>query len=87
MDLLLLCVIAVPLIALAVRWLAKRSRSLAPPSVSGWLPWVGCAVSFGKAPLEFIAKTKEQLGNVFTIHAAGKLSVEDIACSPQTYLK
>jgi len=57
-----------------------------PPVRSGWLPWLGCALEFGKEPLNFIKMTKDevtmmlhnnlmhctQLGHVFTIHAAGK---------------
>ena len=58
-----------------------------PPIRSGWLPWIGCALEFGKEPLNFIKRTKDevrimlqskgllfivQLGHVFTIHAAGK---------------
>ena len=58
-----------------------------PPIRSGWLPWLGCVLEFGKEPLNFIKRTKDevtkscrvissfinvQLGHVFTIHAAGK---------------
>lgn len=59
-----------------------------PPMRTGWLPWIGCAIQFGKEPLNFIKRTKDevtrllsqnndcsmivQLGHVFTIHAAGK---------------
>lgn len=43
-----------------------------PPVRSGWLPWLGCALEFGREPLNFINRTKDELGHVFTIHAAGK---------------
>jgi 24-hydroxycholesterol 7alpha-hydroxylase len=49
-----------------------RSRLRLPPERSGCIPWLGCAVEFGKAPLHFIEETRKQLGDVFTIHAAGR---------------
>ena len=32
-----------------------------PPVKGGWIPWVGCAVPFGKEPLHFIQRTKEEV--------------------------
>nr|KAG5706811.1 hypothetical protein BaRGS_004146 [Batillaria attramentaria] len=42
--------------------------------VKGWLPWIGCAVEFGKEPVYFIdAKRKEvRVGPVFTLVVAGE---------------
>lgn len=67
---------------------ASRGPYRLPPVRSGWLPWIGCALEFGKEPLNFIKRTQDevliyyksykttlstvQLGHVFTIHAAGK---------------
>ena len=32
-----------------------------PPVRSGWVPWVGCALEFGKEPLNFIKRTKDEV--------------------------
>ncbi|XP_064397824.1 24-hydroxycholesterol 7-alpha-hydroxylase-like [Halichondria panicea] len=53
--------------------LKLKAKLRYPPVESGWIPWLGCAVAFGKAPLLFIQQTKEKLGDIFTIHAAGKM--------------
>ena len=37
---------------------ASRGVGKLPPIRSGWLPWLGCALEFGKEPLNFIRKTK-----------------------------
>ena len=50
--------------------LARKSNQ--PPIVTGWLPWIGCAIDFGKTPLEFIRRARDQHGSVFTLHAAGQ---------------
>ena len=54
-------------------WLlrAQRRRQNLPPERSGWLPWLGCAVAFGKAPLFFIQKTRKEVGSLIGSH--GKL--------------
>ena len=36
-----------------------------PPCYSGWIPFLGCAVEFGKEPLNFIEKMHQQV-NLFT---------------------
>ncbi|XP_051008888.1 24-hydroxycholesterol 7-alpha-hydroxylase [Acomys russatus] len=43
-----------------------------PPCIRGWIPWIGVAFEFGKAPLEFIEKARIKYGPVFTIFAMGK---------------
>ena len=50
--------------------LARKSTQ--PPVISGWVPWIGCAIEFGKAPLEFIRRARDEHGSVFTFHAAGQ---------------
>ncbi len=64
-----------------------QSRSSNRPPQEGWLPFIGCAVEFGKAPLLFIKRCIDKVprvsqehtssqhiqhGSVFTIYAAGK---------------
>ncbi|KAK2181469.1 hypothetical protein NP493_388g01005 [Ridgeia piscesae] len=48
-----------------------RRREMYPPC-RGWIPWLGCAVQFGKAPLDFIEESRRKLGPVFTLKVAGK---------------
>lgn len=43
-----------------------------PPAYNGLIPWLGCALEFGKSPLDFIAQKKEELGRVFTLYVAGE---------------
>ena len=40
-------------------WLNKGVHY--PPVQSGWFPWVGCAVSFGREPLFYIQRTREKV--------------------------
>ncbi len=41
--------------------LKLKAKLRYPPVESGWIPWLGCAVAFGKAPLLFIQQTKEKV--------------------------
>lgn len=43
-----------------------------PPIIKGWIPWLGCAIEFGKAPLNFIKVSREKHGRIFTVYAAGQ---------------
>lgn len=43
-----------------------------PPIIKGWIPWLGCAIEFGKAPLTFIKESSEKHGEVFTFYAIGQ---------------
>ena len=50
------------LLYLLVRLLKGRwRRQNLPPERSGWIPWLGCALDFGKAPLFFIQETREKV--------------------------
>lgn len=42
----------------------KRNGTRLPPVQSGWLPWVGCAVEFGREPLFYINRTRRKVGIV-----------------------
>lgn len=42
-----------------------------PPVQGGWLPWVGCALDFGKEPLWFIKKTHDKVSDLRHICQAG----------------
>ena len=42
---------------------ARRSRHQLPPQRSGLVPWLGCALAFGKEPLFFIQKTRKEVRN------------------------
>ncbi len=35
-----------------------------PPLEGGWLPWIGCALEFGKAPLSFIGRMQEKVSHI-----------------------
>ena len=38
----------------------KRGSNL-PPARTGWIPWIGVAVPFGKEPLYYIEKTRREV--------------------------
>uniref|UniRef100_A0A8C3S8R1 Lanosterol 14-alpha demethylase n=1 Tax=Chelydra serpentina TaxID=8475 RepID=A0A8C3S8R1_CHESE len=42
-----------------------------PPCIGGWIPWLGAAFQFGKAPLEFIEQARVKYGPIFTVFALG----------------
>lgn len=53
-------------------WLASRYRK-APPCVTSHLPFLGCAIEFGKGPpVQFIRRCFQDLGSIFTLHLAGR---------------
>nr|KAF6341104.1 cytochrome P450 family 39 subfamily A member 1 [Myotis myotis] len=49
----------------------QRKNLSGPPCISGWIPWIGAAFEFGKAPLEFIEKARIKYGPIFTVFAMG----------------
>ena len=45
-------------------WLVRSNsihRTRLPPVKGGWMPWVGCAIPFGKEPLLFIEQTRKEV--------------------------
>ena len=59
----LILLILAGLITLLVvkRVAASRGPDKLPPVRSGWLPWLGCALEFGKEPLNFIKRTRDEV--------------------------
>ena len=41
----------------------KRGSNL-PPARTGWIPWIGVAVPFGKEPLYYIEKTRREVSGM-----------------------
>lgn len=60
------------LIALLSNYFLFSKNVQYPPLIKGWIPWLGCAIEFGKAPLNFIRESWQKHGAVFTIYAAGQ---------------
>jgi len=56
---------------LSLNFLAAKNVKY-PPVIKGWIPWLGCAIDFGKEPLNFIKKSTEKHGVIFTVYAAGQ---------------
>ena len=48
-------------IGLVLVCLNQKSGSNCPPVKSGLIPWLGCAVEFGKAPLAVIRKCQQEV--------------------------
>ena len=58
-------------------WLVRSNSARLPPVKGGWMPWVGCAIPFGKEPLWFIQRTKEEVSPALV--AAGYLGLGSVA--------
>ena len=56
---------------LSLNFLAAKNVKY-PPVIKGWIPWLECAIDFGKEPLNFIKKSTEKHGVIFTVYAAGQ---------------
>ena len=56
---------------LSVNFLGSKNVKY-PPVIKGWIPWLGCAIDFGKAPLNFIKESCKRHGVIFTFYAAGQ---------------
>lgn len=55
----------------ALRVINGRRRDGEPPLVSGFVPFVGVAVSFGKNATAFVQECQAEHGDVFTLFVAG----------------
>ncbi|XP_034622536.1 24-hydroxycholesterol 7-alpha-hydroxylase-like isoform X2 [Trachemys scripta elegans] len=72
MDVTMAVLLALVLGLLLVKFALFQPRNPnSPPCVSGWIPWLGAAFEFGKAPLEFIEQARVKYGPVFTVFALG----------------
>ncbi|ELU17287.1 hypothetical protein CAPTEDRAFT_220158 [Capitella teleta] len=52
-------------------YLYGRATDL-PPMLSGWVPWIGCALQMGQQPLNFIQNARQKLGPIFTLKVLGQ---------------
>ncbi|XP_062974589.1 24-hydroxycholesterol 7-alpha-hydroxylase isoform X2 [Elgaria multicarinata webbii] len=60
-------------VGFVVVWVLFQSRHcIEPPCIRGWIPWLGAALQFGRAPLEFIEQARLKHGPVFTVYMLGK---------------
>ena len=58
---LLITVLTLLLIIFLRRGHKKNVDSKLPPIYSGWLPWIGCSVEFGKAPVHFVEQKRKEV--------------------------
>ncbi|KAK5889670.1 hypothetical protein CesoFtcFv8_015653 [Champsocephalus esox] len=52
--------------------LRRKRRPGEPPLVSGWIPFLGRALDFGRDAQAFLQEQRRRHGDVFTVHLAGK---------------
>ncbi|CAM4639511.1 24-hydroxycholesterol 7-alpha-hydroxylase isoform X3 [Lepidochelys kempii] len=72
MDITMAVVLVLVLGLLMVKFALFQPRNPnSPPCISGWIPWLGAAFQFGKAPLEFIEQARVKYGPIFTVFALG----------------
>ncbi|XP_071113584.1 24-hydroxycholesterol 7-alpha-hydroxylase-like isoform X1 [Haliotis cracherodii] len=72
LSLVLMVVPVSVLLYVVVTYFTRRNYEKQPPVYQGWMPWLGCALEFGRAPLTFIQQKHEELGPVFTLCVAGE---------------
>ena len=62
--LVLTCIILISFV-----YLLSRKANKYPPICKGWIPWLGCAIEFGKQPLDFIEQKRKE------VHCRAKVQV------------
>ncbi|XP_064363541.1 cytochrome P450 7B1 isoform X2 [Dromaius novaehollandiae] len=64
---------AAALLLWAVCVLCKRKRKTGePPLINGWIPFLGKALIFRKDAFKFLLDQQKKLGDIFTVHIAGR---------------
>lgn len=61
---------AVLLLAVLWRLLRAKPSGRLPPVKDGWIPWLGCAIEFGKEPLFFVQKAQKEVRGVANLHVS-----------------
>ena len=56
----------------AIRLLNGARRAGEPPLVRGWLPFLGCALAFGRDAPAFLERCRARYGDVFTLVIGGQ---------------
>ncbi|XP_027666895.2 cytochrome P450 7B1 isoform X2 [Falco cherrug] len=51
------------------RWKRKTGE---PPLINGWIPYLGMALLFRKDAFKFLLDQQKKLGDIFTVHIAGR---------------
>lgn len=59
--------VAALLAGVALLVVLRRRGSRRPPCATGWIPWVGAGLRFGKAPLEFIEQARARVGGFLSL--------------------
>ncbi|MFT6396193.1 MAG: cytochrome P450 [Bradymonadia bacterium] len=67
----------------ALRTQYTKPRPGEPPFVRGGIPFLGCALDYGKNAAEFLQAQRAQHGEVFTVFLAGQRMT--FICDPQDY--
>lgn len=49
-----------------------------PPVQSGWLPWIGCAVDFGREPLYYIDRTRKKASTQYAHTLYGRYTTSNL---------
>lgn len=55
-----------------VQQLVTRRDPAKPPRVFHYVPWFGCAASYGQDPLGFLEDCRKRYGNIFTYPMLGR---------------
>ncbi|XP_042692876.1 cytochrome P450 7B1 isoform X1 [Centrocercus urophasianus] len=64
---------AAALLLWAVCVLCRRKRKTGePPLINGWIPYLGKALLFRKDAFKFLLDQQKKLGDIFTVHIAGR---------------
>jgi sterol 14-demethylase len=67
-------VLTVVLIELMHQYQARRGLRVGdPPLITGWIPFLGCAISYGLNPIKFIKNAQAKFGDVFSMYTGGRI--------------
>ncbi|XP_009953115.1 PREDICTED: 25-hydroxycholesterol 7-alpha-hydroxylase-like, partial [Leptosomus discolor] len=50
----------------------RRRKTGEPPLINGWIPYLGKALIFRKDAFKFLLDQQKKLGDIFTVHIAGR---------------
>lgn len=72
LELVLPVFLALLSLCLLTKHFGRKRRDHEPPLITGWVPFLGKALEFGKDAHTFLAAHKEKYGEIFTVLIAGK---------------
>ncbi|RDD42293.1 24-hydroxycholesterol 7-alpha-hydroxylase [Trichoplax sp. H2] len=64
--------IALAFFTLLFLYFMPRKKNRQPPVIGGYIPLIGCAIQFGRDPIQFIRQCRDKYGKIFTLSLPGQ---------------